>query len=118
MNKLRFDRNDIEGVILEDKKYMLLYYFISSQYPFEEMIEEMKTVQSGEKTFEEMYEGYAVLSVGQGAGELEYDKDTARFISNDENTEPSMEMPLQELIDLMTEWVAFKKKHGRDDWQY
>jgi len=90
-------------------KYLLLSYFLAdSRYPdhIERRINELKLVQSGEKTFEEVFEIYATIVIGWNEGEFECDKDTAYFISRLPD-HASMEMPMQELIELLEEWKAF-----------
>ena len=91
-------------------KYILLSYFLSDRRSIKYIditIEELETIASGEKTFEEVYDPSFVIDVGYGAGEFECNKDTAYFISNNPESEPNIEMPLQELIDLLKEWKTF-----------
>lgn len=94
-----------------DDKYMLLMYYLSERNDLEtidRIISELETVQSGEKTFEEVFtDVYGIIAISWNVGEFECDKETAYFISNHPDSEPSIEMPLQELIDLLKEWRAF-----------
>jgi len=112
MERLRFEI--VKGIKTPDPvsdKYMLLSYFISDhQYPddIQKSIDELKTVQSGYRTFEEVFtDKYGTIPIGVTAGEFECDKNTAYLISNNPGREPNIEMPLQELIDLLAQWEAF-----------
>lgn len=71
-------------------------------------LEDLLLIQSEEKTFEEVWLN-EIAPISVSAGEFECDKDTAYFISNNPEAEPSIEMPLQELIDLLEEWKEFLK---------
>ena len=91
-------------------KYILLSYFLSDRRSIKYIditIEELETIASGDKTFEEIYDPEMAIDISFSAGEFECDKDTAYFISNNPESEPNIEMPLQELIDLLKEWKAF-----------
>jgi hypothetical protein len=108
---------DIMGVLrvkAVNNNYILLSYFIG-EHPSPDnvqiLIDDFKIVQSGEKTFEEVFEEkYGTIAISYDAGEMECDKDTVYFISNHPELEPSLEMPLQELIDLLVEWKAFREQ--------
>jgi hypothetical protein len=77
----------------------------------ERVINELKIVQSEEKTFEEVFGMvYGVISISVDAGEFEFDKEKAFFISNNPDVESSIEMPLQELIDILKDWQKFIEK--------
>ena len=94
----------------KDPKYILLSYYLADRTEIKTLetdITELELVKSGEKTFEEVFNPSFIIDVGYGAGEFECDKDTANFISNNPNSEPSIEMPLQELIDILKEWHSF-----------
>ncbi|MEL1244673.1 hypothetical protein AAEO56_10410 [Flavobacterium sp. DGU11] len=92
-------------------KYVLLMYYMSERNDIPtitRIISELEIVKSGEKTFEEVFTDiYGTIPISWIAGEFECDKDNAYFISNNPDNEPSFEMPLQELINLMQEWKAF-----------
>lgn len=94
-----------------DKKYQLLYYFFVERNSIDDLerwSRELGIVQSGEQTFEELFEEkYGTIAVGYSSGEFECDKDKAYFISNNEKSHASFDMPLQELIDLLNEWKTF-----------
>lgn len=98
------------GLIEKEKKYLLLVYFLGGTYPLSEMYHEMAQVQGGEATFEEIYDDTAELAIGHNAGVLEYDKQTAYFISDTPESplEPSFEMPLKDLMDVIEEWLEHK----------
>lgn len=115
MKKIEFYIHPIIGKEQKptEDKFILLHYFLADfRYPndIEGLINELETVQSGEKTFEEVFNAPygGGIPIGVTAGEFECDKDTAYFISNHPDKEPSIEMPLQELIDLLREWKAFR----------
>lgn len=113
MKKIKFYNDNVIGKRTKatDKKYQLLYYFFVDHNSVEAIqlsLKELAIVQNGEQTFEDVFtEKYGVIPIGYSAGEFECDKDTAYFISDNEKTEASFEMPLQELIDLLKEWKAF-----------
>ncbi len=94
-----------------DNKYILLYYYLSDRRSIDflqETIEELESIQKEEKTFEEIYT-FNIVDINWSAGEFECDKNTAYFISNHPDKEPSFEMPLQELIDIEKRWLDFLK---------
>lgn len=94
-----------------DHKYILLYYYLSDRRSIDTLItdiQELEIVKSGEKTFEEVFDDvYGTISISVSAGEFECDKDTAYFISNHTDKEPSFEMPLQDLIDIEKQWLVY-----------
>lgn len=96
---------------IENDKCAMLSYFINdyhTSYDLPKIINDLKQVASGEKTFDEIRQHPQVLwSFGEGSGVFECDKDTAYFESEHPDTEPSMEMPLQELIDILERWKDF-----------
>ena len=115
MQKIKFGDLNLKGelvyepVALSDD-YQMLALFISDTIDMvDEVIDQFETILKGEKTYEETMEGYAIWSFGAPSGVFECDATTAYFISEDERL-PSMEMPLQELLDLMYEWKAFLGK--------
>ena len=92
-----------------DDKYILLYYYLSdrrSMVFLQESIGVLESIRKEEKTFEEIYT-FNTVDISWSAGEFECDKDTAYFISNHPDKEPSFDIPLQELIDILKEWEAF-----------
>jgi hypothetical protein len=97
--------------ITRDDNYVLLSYYLSERKDKENLeieISNLELVKSGEKSFEAVYDADSfIISIGYSAGEFECDKDTAYFISNNPESEPSIEMPLQELIDLLKKWHSF-----------
>ena len=113
MKKIEFINDPIFGrhEHVTDNKFGLLGLFIGMfRYPsnIQEIIDMLEEVKSGNKTWEEVNDGSMYLQVGYDSGDLKCDRNTAYFISDARpETEPSMEMPLQELIDLMKEWKAF-----------
>lgn len=114
MKKVIFKINEHEVLIVKptDEKFFILAYFLGTDsYPdsIQETIDMLEKVQSGANTWEELvepYGGYNALSFGEGAGYLECDRGNALLVSYDGDYE-NVEMPLQELIDLMKEWLAF-----------
>ncbi len=105
--KSLLDGKEILGPVATDNKYILLSYFVAHTYfIIDKTISDLESVASGEKTFEEIMEGYAPWTFGNDSGELVYNKDTAKFISLD-SMYPDIEMPLQELIDILYEWKTY-----------
>lgn len=115
MNKISFtaksliDGSEIIGPKALEEKYILLSYFISeTRYNINEVLQDLESVASGEKTFEEIKDHPQVAwSFGEESGKLECTKDTAYFIAYEQSTIPSMEMPLQELIEILKDWKVF-----------
>ena len=95
----------------KEDKYILLSYYLSERkhrQDLENEITKLKIVKTGDKSFEEVFQTDSfVIPIGYSAGEFECDKDTAYFISNNPDDEPSIEMPLQELIAVLKEWHTF-----------
>ncbi|WP_397364016.1 hypothetical protein [Olleya sp. R77988] len=92
-----------------DENYILLSYYLSDRRDIKSIdiaLEDLLLIKNEEKTFEEIWEN-EIVPISVSAGEFECDKDTAYFISDNPDAEPSIEMPLQELIDLLEEWKAF-----------
>lgn len=115
MNKIKFktksllDGKEILGPIAMDDKYLLLSLFIG-QFRFRDNIQEiidlLESVRNGSKTWLEANDGLMFMQIGYMCGDLRCDKDIAYFIA-DQKEYQNLEMPLQELIDLMKEWKAF-----------
>lgn len=95
----------------KDPKYILLSYYLADRREIkflETTIAEQELILSGGKTFEEVFDTEKfIIDIGYGAGEFECNKDTAYFISNNPEKEPSLELPLQELINTLKEWHSF-----------
>lgn len=94
-----------------DIKYTLLALFIG-QYRFpdniQEIIDMLEEVRNGNRTWAEIIAPVMFLPIGYDSGDFKCDKETAYFISNARpETEPNMQIPLQELIDIMKEWKIF-----------
>ena len=95
---------------VQDENKILLFYFINdyhAPYKLPRVIDDLKQVASGEKTFDDIQDPDGDWSFGNDSGTFECDKDTAYFRSERPDTEPSMEMPLQELIDILERWKDF-----------
>ena len=113
MKKIEFYIHPIVGK--ENKpthdKYILLSYFLSDHsdaVTMERMIAELKEVQSGQKTFEEVFtDKYGTIPISVNAGWFECDLDNACLISNNPHLEPDVILPLPELIGILEEWKAF-----------
>jgi hypothetical protein len=112
--KLKKINSDFKSFDIIEQEYLLLNYFIADYRRPEilsEIIEKLKHVANGEKTFDEIRQHPQVLwSFGEGSGIFECDKDTAYFESEHPDTEPSMEIPLQELIGILERWKDFLEK--------
>lgn len=95
----------------ENDNYILLSYYLSERKDkkiLESDIAKLEIVKSGEKTFEEVFDADSfIIPIGYSAGEFECNNETAYFISNNPENEPSIEMPLQELIDMLKNWLSF-----------
>jgi len=111
--KIRFYTHPVAGKELEatSRHYILLMYYLSERNDIPALantIAELETVHNGAKTFEEVFtDVYGIITINWNAGEFECDKDKAYFISNNPDSEPSLEMSLEELIGLMKEWKVF-----------
>ena len=94
-----------------EDRFILLAYFVgdyNTAYDLPDIISDLKQVANGEKTFDEIRQHPQVLwSFGEGSGIFTCDKDTAYFESEHPDSEPSMELPLQELIDILERWKDF-----------
>ena len=113
MQKIEFvvinDQGSKDMKLLDDK-YILLYYFLTtfrSKFDLPQLIVDFKSIEKGERTFEEIQESDSYLNFGSDSGYIVLDKETAHFISNHPEIEPSFDMPLKELITLMNEWREF-----------
>lgn len=107
--KFRTIDEDYKTFDIESDKYLLLDYFMStyrSKYDLPQLIEKLESVKNGKKTFDEIQDPVALWSFGNDAGYFECDKEKSYFKSFDEHHE-SIEMPLKELIELLTEWKNF-----------
>ena len=70
----------------------------------------LEKVQRGENTWAELVKPYGNiddLPFTYGTGFLECTPETALFASFESGKYRTVEMPLQELIDLMKEWLEF-----------
>ncbi len=115
MKKVIFKTHEsgFRSVKSTEDKYILLSLFVGcSRYPsdIQEWIEMFEELQSGAKTWEELIKPYGFIDeyhFAEGSGFLTFeDTETALFMS-DGGVYKTIEMPLQELIDLMKEWLAF-----------
>jgi hypothetical protein len=119
MDKIKFttpsllDGKTIVGPAPTDEKYILLSLFVGNyRFPtaIQEKIKMFEAVQSGAKTWDELIAPYGAIGelyFAHGSGSLIVEDDTAIFLPDGNNEYKSVEMPLQELIDLMKGWLAF-----------
>lgn len=101
--------DDYKTFDIENDKYLLLYYFMStyrSEHGLPLLIKDLETIKDGKQTFADITQPNVMWSFGNDAGYFECDKETAYFKSFDEHHQ-SMEMPLKELIELLIEWKNF-----------
>lgn len=96
----------------ESDEHILLGYFIDDQkYDINETIADLESVAKGEKTFDEILEDSTGWPIADGFGGIfTCDQKTAYFTADDNSSLPSMEMPLQELIEILYEWKSFLGK--------
>lgn len=112
MDKVEFKviDNDYQIVKSTDDKYILLSLFIGKfreSDNIQEIIDLLEDVKNENKTWNEAVEPYGMfLPIGYDSGHFKCNKDMAYFIS-DQQEYQNMEMPLQELIDLMKDWKVF-----------
>lgn len=114
MKKIIFKIVDIDFPVVKatEEKYILLSLFVGDHRfisDIQDMIDMLEKVQRGENTWAELVQPYGNiddLPFAYGSGFLECTPETALFMSYD-NTYKTIEMPLQELIDLMKEWLEF-----------
>lgn len=94
-------------------KYIMLSYFLSDLSDIETItrtIDEIKLVQSGQRTFDEVFtDTYGTISISVNAGTFVCDKNTAYLTSNNPDLEPSLTLPIQEFINILEEWKTFLK---------
>ena len=114
MDKVKFidkgyNNEDIKAVKSTDSKYLLLSYFIG-QFRFSDNIQEiidlLESVRNDSKTWLEANDDLMFMQIGYMCGDFKCDKETAYFIA-DEKDYQDLQMPLQEVIDLMKEWKVF-----------
>lgn len=110
MNKLEFDK-EVGMARANEQENVLLGFFVSSvKYSITETITELESIEKGEKTFEEIMDGYADWTFGNNEGEFTCDKEKAYFEGIGEMKYPNIEMPLKELIEILHEWKSFLGK--------
>jgi hypothetical protein len=112
MDKVKFEKlySGVGWVTSVDDKYILLSYFLltfrgTSDLP--ELIEMFELVAKGEKKFDEVWYPDVYLTFAENAGYIEIDKETAYFTSEQPEIQPSFDMPLKELLDIMKQWRDF-----------
>ena len=108
-SRLNFDGS--WAIAIKDNEVLLGYFVDNTKYNVQETIQKLEQVYKGEKTFVEILEHPQVAwDFGEGSGIFECDKDTAYFIADDDSSLPNMQMPLQELINILYDWKAFLSK--------
>lgn len=111
MGKVEFKKVDTDFRVVKstDTKYLLLSLFIG-QYRFpdniQEIIDMLQPVKNGSKTWKEIIDPWMFLQIND-AGDFKCDKETAYFIADSSTSYQNLEMPLQEVIDLMKDWKVF-----------
>ena len=98
-------------------EFILLSYLVGDhrgKYAIQDVIDILEKAQRGEIVWEEFIQKYGgSWDFGNGYGELDIDGDMAYLISTDRTQNPSMSLPLQELIDIFKEWHALWVKHDK-----
>lgn len=98
-----------------DDRFMLISYFLDDfqrYFPHtqDETIENLESVLSGEKTFDEIQDPQIAWSYGGGLGigYFEVEEKTAYFEPDPELTNaPRIVMPLEEVIEILKDWRTF-----------
>ena len=120
MKKITFITKGKNGYIFpepSDNNYILLYYLVSDhrgKYAIQDVIDILEKSQRGEIVWEDFIQKYGgSWDFGNGYGELDIEDGTAYLISTDRTQNPSMSLPLQELIDIFKEWYTLWVKHDK-----
>ncbi|WP_459211418.1 hypothetical protein [Aquimarina rhabdastrellae] len=114
MKKIRFGDKDSLGRIVQEpiainESYDLLAYFISdTKYNVEETIEELETIAQGRKTIDEITENTEWI-ISEDIGVFNCDRKKA-YLKSKVSDFRDIEMPLREVINLLTEWKLFLKE--------
>ncbi|WP_298309964.1 hypothetical protein [uncultured Aquimarina sp.] len=110
--KVKFEK--IEGAIsavTSEIKYNLLSLFLEDYKEnviMDPIIEDLESLMSREKVFDDIQDSSAYWSYGNGQGYFEVEGDTAYFEPFEERTSaPRIVIPLKEVIDLLKEWRVF-----------
>ncbi|MCX8533513.1 hypothetical protein [Chryseobacterium luquanense] len=112
MSKVEFKivDNDFQVVKSTNDKYLLLSLFIG-QFRFRDNIQEiidlLESVRNESKTWLEANDDLMFMQIGYMCGDFKCNKDTAYFIADNSTSYQDLEMPLQEVINLMKDWKAF-----------
>jgi len=117
MERIKFINHKELGRITKpvNEKDILLYYFVDEfdKYMFEDYLTEIESVAKGEKTFDEVKDIGGIWSFGEEAGYFTCDTEKA-YLKADKNghhpNAPDVEMPIQELIDILKNWQRFISK--------
>ncbi len=115
MKKINFITIE-EGIKIPEttnKEDILLFYFVSDfdEYMLDTYLPLIKSVASGEKEFNEIENDY--WTFGEGAGYFECDTNKAYLNPWKEDIAtdaPSIEMPVNELIQILEDWKKYLKK--------
>ena len=124
MKRVKFYYNQYEVLgkkakyeeIITDNNDILLNYFLNDYRDISQLIEiisDIESVASGEKTFDDIQDTDSYWDFGEGAGYFECDKETAYLTCwKDSHTPeaPNVEMPLKELIGILKDWKKFLEK--------
>jgi hypothetical protein len=100
-----------KGAVSTSDEYLLLSLYIDDMRFAEDITEHLGLlldVKSGKKTFEQVAAPYGnIFPIGYNCGSLVFDKETAFFKSDDPEQYQDLQMPLQELTDLLKEWQSY-----------
>jgi hypothetical protein len=119
MKKVSFKKIDTgDGYILKPDtldENILLFYFIDDfdKYLLEDYLPEIEAVANGNKTFEDIKDIDGYWSFGSEAGYFTCDTEKAYLKADKDGHHPSapdIEMPIQELIQILKDWQKFISK--------
>ena len=98
-------------------EFILLSYLVGDhrgRKSIQTVIDILEKVQRKEIVWEDFINNNGgSWDFGNGYGELDIEDGTAYLISTDRTQNPSMSLPLQELIDIFKEWHALWVKHDK-----
>lgn len=112
MKKVNFKLINDELLLVKSisDDFILLSYLVGDyrgKKSIQPVIDILEKTQKGEVIWEDIINNNGgCWDFGNGYGELDIDGEMAYLISTDRTQNPSMSLPLQELIDIFKEWNA------------
>lgn len=119
MEKIIFTKNETYGDKFNEpatRDFALLSHFlddIGRYFPNQqdETLENLKSVLSGDKTFEDIQDPEVFWSYGGGLGMGYFEiEGTTAYFEPDRADAPRIVMPLEEVIQIVEEWIAFLRQ--------